>query len=376
MRVIDRYIYTQLLTLFVFFSLVLVSVYWVNRAVGLFDQLITGGQSAQVFFEFTTLALPTVIAAVLPVSALIATIYGINRLSADSELVIGQTSGLSPWALARPIVLFSLTVFLITSVFLHLLKPAAVARLADRSTVIAKDITSQLLQAGQFIHPGGGVTVYVREITERGELKGLLLDDRRTGTSSTLYVAESAVLVETEDAPRLIMFNGAAQTLEINKQNLTNLAFDDFTYDLTALTPDVDRDSSLEELSTARLFEASHGATIGPVAGLTATRYNLHIRFADPLFTAALPLLALGVMMIGGFSRFGLWRQIVCVVIVTICAHMLSGYVKSALLQDAEKWAWLYLPAMIPFLVGIGALAWASGTQQRGMRPRQGLAAP
>ncbi|MCP4819364.1 MAG: LPS export ABC transporter permease LptF, partial [Shimia sp.] len=33
----DRYILSQLLTLFGFFALVLVSVYWVNRAVVLFD---------------------------------------------------------------------------------------------------------------------------------------------------------------------------------------------------------------------------------------------------------------------------------------------------------------------------------------------------
>jgi hypothetical protein len=32
---------------------VLVAVYWVNRAVGLFDQLIGDGQSALVFLEFS-----------------------------------------------------------------------------------------------------------------------------------------------------------------------------------------------------------------------------------------------------------------------------------------------------------------------------------
>ena len=49
---------SQLLLLFGFFSLVLVSVYWINRAISLFDQLIGDGQTALVFLEFTLLALP------------------------------------------------------------------------------------------------------------------------------------------------------------------------------------------------------------------------------------------------------------------------------------------------------------------------------
>ena len=35
----DRYLLSQLVALFGFFALILVSVYWVNRAVGLFDRL-------------------------------------------------------------------------------------------------------------------------------------------------------------------------------------------------------------------------------------------------------------------------------------------------------------------------------------------------
>ena len=54
---------SQLFVLFGFFSLVLVSVYWINRAVILFDRLIADGQPASVFIEFTALSLPNVIAA-------------------------------------------------------------------------------------------------------------------------------------------------------------------------------------------------------------------------------------------------------------------------------------------------------------------------
>ncbi|NCU21661.1 LptF/LptG family permease, partial [Candidatus Falkowbacteria bacterium] len=109
---LDRYILSQLMALFGFFALVLVSVYWVNRAVRLFDQLISDGQTAWVVLEFTALTLPYVIRIVLPVAAFVATVYTINRLMTESEMVVMQATGASPWRLARPVAVFGLIVAL------------------------------------------------------------------------------------------------------------------------------------------------------------------------------------------------------------------------------------------------------------------------
>ena len=59
MSKINTYVLKQLITLFGFFALVMVLVYWVNRAVRLFDELIANGQSMTVFLEFTSLTLPS-----------------------------------------------------------------------------------------------------------------------------------------------------------------------------------------------------------------------------------------------------------------------------------------------------------------------------
>jgi hypothetical protein len=106
----DRYLLSQLLSLFGFFALVLVAVYWVNRAVGLFDQLIGDGQSALVFLEFSILTLPNAIRLVLPIAAFAATVYVVNRLMQESELVVMQATGFSAFRLARPVLYFGLTV--------------------------------------------------------------------------------------------------------------------------------------------------------------------------------------------------------------------------------------------------------------------------
>ncbi|MEO1950825.1 LptF/LptG family permease, partial [Thioclava sp.] len=108
MTQLDRYVLSKLMALFGFFALVLVSVYWVNRAVIMFDSLISDGQTATVVLEFTALTLPYVIRIVLPVAAFAATIYAFNRLDQDSELVVMRATGTSNWRLARPVLVFGL----------------------------------------------------------------------------------------------------------------------------------------------------------------------------------------------------------------------------------------------------------------------------
>ena len=147
------------MVLFGFFALVLVSVYWMNRAVLLFDRLIGDGQTASVVLEFTALTLPNVIKAVLPVAAFAAVLTTINRLNQDSEFVVMKALGVSPWRLAAPAVAMGLIVMVMLSALTHVLVPASKARLADREAEVARDLSAQLLVEGTFQHPAEGLTV-------------------------------------------------------------------------------------------------------------------------------------------------------------------------------------------------------------------------
>ena len=94
---VDRYVLSQLLVLFGFFALVLVAIFWINRAVILFDTLIGDGQTALVFLEFTALGLPRLVATVLPIATFAASVYVTNRMSGESELTVLQAAGSGPW---------------------------------------------------------------------------------------------------------------------------------------------------------------------------------------------------------------------------------------------------------------------------------------
>ena len=180
----DRYLLSQLLALFGFFSLVLVAVYWVNRAVGLFDRIIGDGHSMLIFLEISALTLPNVIRIVLPVSAFVATVYLTNRLTQDSELVVMQATGFSPFRLARPVLVFGLIVTVFMALLTNLIVPESRATLSARQATLNENITARFMKEGQFLHPDEGLTLYIREITEQGELRDLFLSDERSAPTA------------------------------------------------------------------------------------------------------------------------------------------------------------------------------------------------
>jgi len=221
----DRYMLSQLLVLFGFFALVLVAVFWINRAVQLFDRLIGDGQTALVFMEFTALGLPRLITTVLPIAAFAATIYLTNRLNNESELTVMMATGTSPWRLAWPVALFGIVAALMTTVLSHFLVPAAAAQLSEREVEISRNITARLLTEGTFLSPTSGVTFYSRAIGEDGVLRDVFLADRRDEAERLIYTAAEAYLVRNGEGTSLIMVDGLAQRLAEPNKRLSTAKF-------------------------------------------------------------------------------------------------------------------------------------------------------
>ncbi|MEO9824941.1 MAG: LPS export ABC transporter permease LptF [Paracoccaceae bacterium] len=339
----DRYILAQLLTLFGFFALVLVLVYWVNRAVVLFDQLIANGQSAAVFLEFTALTLPNVIRIVLPIAAFAGTVYVTNRLTSESELVVVQATGYSPWRLARPVLMFGVIVFIFSSILAHLLVPISISRLTDRTAEISENMTARLLSEGRFLHPADGVTFYIREISPRGELKNIFLSDARDTDRRITYTAREALLIRGENAPTLLMLDGMAQAYSAQSKRLSITRFDDFAFDLNGLVDVLSAGRRRpNELGTPALLRASQETQDLTGASRAVLIAEGHERFSNALNGLVAPLIGFAALLVGGFSRFGIWRQILGAIGALIVVQMITQAGQGAVQSDASLWVMAY----------------------------------
>jgi lipopolysaccharide export system permease protein len=348
----DRYFLSQLLVLFSFFSLVLVSVYWVNRAVGLFDRLVADGQNMSVFLEFTALSLPYIILLVLPVAGFVAALYATNRMIAESEMVVLQTAGLSALRLLRPVAVFGLIIAAVLTILAHVLVPASRTQLVDRGAEISQDLTSQLLREGQFLHPTEGLTVYIRDITELGEFRDLFLQDRSNPMVETTYTAQRALLVRTDDGPRLVMFDGLAQSLRLDGRRLSIIEFDDFAYDLGRLVDLTDtRRYGVRELSTGVLLAAEPDVIEAHRSTRAAFLYEAHNRFARAIFAGLVPMIGAVCLMLGAFSRFGSWPQILLAVSLILPLHMMENVAENLAVQNADLVFMAYVQSVLAAIV-------------------------
>ena len=375
----DRYMLSQLMAIFGLSSVVLVLIYWINRAVRLFDWLIASGESAATFLEFTALTLPNVIRIVLPVSAFVATLYTANRLASESELVVVQANGFSPYRLARPVFVFGLIVALFMGILVHFIVPLSHSRLAERQVQVAENITGRLLVEGRFVHPSDGMTLYIRAITGSGELKDVYLHDNREPNRQVTYTSSEARLVRTEEGPRLIMIDGMAQVFRSADRGLAITRFNDFAIDVSTLLdpsanagpdrPHHKEAPTLALLSGDRAVAEAYGTNIRRMA------HEAHNRIIQPIIALTLPLVGFACLLVGGFSRFGVWSQIFAAIgLVMILYIAQTTVLDAAFMLLPGGWPVLYIPQAVGLLVAL-AILWLAANPKV-LRPRRPKVAP
>lgn len=351
MQRFDRYMLSQLLTLFGFFALILVLVFWINKAVRLFDTLIASGHAARTFLEFSTLILPATIALILPIAAFAAAIYVTNRLVADLELIVLQASGRAPLRLMRPVLMFGLLVALMMSLLTHVLVPNSQARLHQREAEIARNIAAQLLSEGEFLHPRTGITIYIRRIAADGRLEDVFLSDLRDPENSYIYTSENAYLVTTGEATKLVMVTGLAQAVRRQDQRMSVTSFADFSLDISSLlTRATTARHRIGDLPTRRLIDAAYGDRDLPRTSPGRLALELHSRFAEAAFCLIAALVGFATLISGRFNRLGAWPQIGLGFLLLVLLKLLESLVTPVVLERAALWPLLYLPT------GFGAL--------------------
>ncbi|MDX5383537.1 MAG: LPS export ABC transporter permease LptF [Rhodobacterales bacterium] len=362
----DRYLLSQMMVLFGFFALILVSIYWINQAVRLFDRLVGDGQSAMVFVEFSLLTLPNVIRLVLPVAAFAGAVYVTNRLSNESELVVMQATGFSPWRLARPVAIYGAIVALMMAVLTNLLVPASQEEMKKRESELSQNVTAKLLTEGTFLHPSAGITFYIREITVEGALRDVYLSDRSRPDRAMTYTASEAFLVNDDKGTRLVMVDGLSQAYFLDSARLFTTHFADFTYDITGLLASPRghvrevRHVGTWELLTARdAVAAETGQSLGVIVD------ELHGRFNQPLMALAAALIGFSALLVGGFSRFGVWKQIVGALVLLVLVKLIEGLVTDPVRLNPELWPLVYAPSLGGLLMAASLLAWSARPRRR-----------
>ena len=351
---LDRYIFKQLSLIFVFFLFVFTLIFWINRAIGLFDRLITDGHSSSTLFQFALLSLPSITTIVFPLACFAAVIFVTNRLKIDSEFTVLQSAGLSPWRLNKPYFIFGILCMLILGFFTTFVVPNTAKILHEKQLELDSSVSARLLKGGKFIHPFKGVTFYIKEIESDGTLLNVFLHDRRNKDEFLTYTATRAFLAKGENRTVLYMENGLIQTIGTSIKELSTTEFKSVAIDLSdAIKKGGNNTTYLSHVSTWLLIKNRQEVATSTRASAGSILLELHNRLHRPMFCFVAAILGFSSLLIGNYNRFGFGKQIALAVSIIVLIKITESYTTKLSLHNFLLWPLIYVPSLIGIISSV-----------------------
>ncbi len=230
---INRYIFRTTLEAFFIVLGSLTAVIWVTQALRDFDIMTSQGQTILVFVGITGLIIPLLVMVIAPIAFLIATAHVLNKMSTDSEIIVMNASGMSPWILFRSFLAAALVVSLLVAVISAYFAPKGLRMLRDWLTDVRANVVTTILQPGRFTTLESRVTIHIRQRRNNGQLAGIFLDDQRNPKERLTVLAEAGELVDNDRGTFLVLQNGTVQRHEAGQRDPAMVTFDRYAFDLS-----------------------------------------------------------------------------------------------------------------------------------------------
>ncbi len=180
MRLIQRYLFRQLLGHTLVATAALTGVAVLTASLEALDVLVNDRQSLVIFAEITLLVTPQIIAMILPLAICIAGLVGLNRLHTEQEIVICFAGGMSRWRVAAPAIRLATFVTLAHLVINLWIQPLCFREMREVLMAVKADIATTMIRPGEFTHPGPGLTVFAQSMDESGDIKNLFINRAST----------------------------------------------------------------------------------------------------------------------------------------------------------------------------------------------------
>jgi lipopolysaccharide export system permease protein len=230
---ISRYIFRTTFGAFLVVLVSLTAVIWVTQALRDVDIMTSQGQSALVFVGITGLIVPLLVLVIAPIALLIAVAHTLNKMSTDSEIIVMNAAGMSPWLLFRAFMNVAIVVAIIVTAISAYFAPKGLRMLRDWLTEVRANVVSTIVQPGRFTSLENGVTIRIRERRPNGQLIGIMLDDRRNPKERLTVLAQTGDLIDNANGTFLILQKGLVQRREPTRSEPAMVVFDRYAFDLS-----------------------------------------------------------------------------------------------------------------------------------------------
>ena len=289
---IGRYIFRATMGAFVISLVSLTVVIWFTQAMRDFDLITSQRQTLLVFVGITGLIVPLLVMMIAPIALVMAAAHVLNKLSSDSEIIVMNAAGVSPWRLLRPLLAAAVVVSLLVAVIAAYVSPRSLRELRDWSAQVRADILTNIVQPGRFTTVGGDLTFHIADRRPNGLLVGIFVDDRRDPNEHATYLAQQGEIVKNDKGSFLVLEGGSIQRLEAGERDPRIVTFDRYAFDLSQFTGNPQnvvytvREKYIWDLLWPQPNDALYAAQPDQY------RSELHDRLTSPLYPLAFVILA------------------------------------------------------------------------------------
>ena len=284
---IDRYIFRTTLASFALVLVSLTGVIWITQALRGIDLMTSQGQTIVTFLGVTSLVIPALVLIISPIALMIAIAHTLNKLATDSEIIVMNAAGFSPFRLFRPFLYATLAVAVMVAFISAYLAPDGMRRLKQWDAEITADVLANILQPGRFAQLDQNLTIRIRERQPGGVLVGIFVDDRRDPKERVSIIADHGTVLKNEGGSFLILEDGNLERLEAGKHDPALVAFGRYAFDMSKFS-NQGRDLTLG-IRERYLWELLSPLANDPVYMQLPGQFRaeLHDRFMAPIYPCA-----------------------------------------------------------------------------------------
>src|SRR3982750_3304063 len=230
---IDRYIFRTTLASFALVLVSLTGVIWITQALRGIDLMTSQGQTIITFLGITSLVIPALVLIIAPIALMIAVSHTLNKLATDSEIIVMNAAGFSPFRLFRPFFFATCVVAAMVAFIGAYLAPDGMRRIKQWDAEITADVLTNILQPGRFAQLDRNLTIRIRERQPGGLLVGIFVDDRRNPDERVSIIADHGTVLRNGGGSFLVLEDGNLERFEVGKRDPALVAFGRYAFDMS-----------------------------------------------------------------------------------------------------------------------------------------------
>lgn len=350
MKILNKYILKQLITGFLVICFSLLAMLWLTQSLHFVEMVTRQGLPVYLFAEMTSFLMPRIFNILSPIAVFVTVLFVYNRLIVDRELVVMQSSGISPRQNAMPAVYLGIVLVVLNAYIMNWGIPWSEKNFRELEWQVKNNLTQTVFREGEFTDIKNGVTIFIDKHEDDGSVSGIFVSDESKPDVKVTLTAEKARMIQSEKGPRILFINGVRQELNKKTFRFNTWSFSRYSGEFNGMGQKTKRQQTAREYSLSELLNADKDNTIDA----EQKRKNIvegHRRILYPFYNLLFAVLGCVGLLVCNFNRRG---QAKIISIQVICmALIMSGDLAFTNLAGRSLFLLpvLYINCILPLLI-------------------------